>query len=66
MKEKEVSGAAQELKGKVEKEVGKLTGNKRTQAHGEVEEMKGKVKKQVGKVAGKAEKIKGEAQEKTR
>jgi len=54
MNKNEVSGAAQEIKGKVEKEAGKVAGNERAQAHGEAEEMKGKAKKDLGRVEGKA------------
>jgi uncharacterized protein YjbJ (UPF0337 family) len=50
MNKKELSGTADEVKGKVEKTVGKVTGNERTQAHGEAEEMKGKAKRGVGHV----------------
>ena len=53
MNKKEVSGTAQEITGKVEKEVGKATGDKEAQAHGEAEEMKGKTKKQIGHLEGK-------------
>jgi uncharacterized protein YjbJ (UPF0337 family) len=58
MNEKEVSGAAREVKGKVEKEVGKATGSEKTQAHGAAEEARGKVEKNVGKAKGQAENAK--------
>jgi uncharacterized protein YjbJ (UPF0337 family) len=54
MNKKEISGAGRELKGKVEKGIGKATGNTDTQAHGMAEETKGKVEKKVGQLEGKA------------
>jgi len=58
MKEKEVTGAVRETKGKAQKEVGKAVGDERTLAHGEAEERKGKATRITGRVEGKAEMVK--------
>jgi uncharacterized protein YjbJ (UPF0337 family) len=58
MNDNEVKGNAREIKGKVEKEVGNVTGNERIQAHGEAEEVKGKVQKEAGHVQSKAKNVK--------
>jgi uncharacterized protein YjbJ (UPF0337 family) len=51
-----VKGGAKEAAGKVQKNVGKLTGNENQQARGQAREVEGKVQKGVGKIkdAGKA------------
>ncbi len=64
MTDKQVTGTAREVKGKVEKEVGKATGNERTQAHGAAEEFKGKVEKKVGRAQDKAEAVKDDVKAK--
>lgn len=56
--DKVLTGKIQELKGKVEKEAGKATGNKRLRAHGEAEELKGTVKKQTGQIEAKIDDVK--------
>ena len=58
MKKDEVTGAAQESKGKVVKEVGKATGNNRNQAKGEADEQEGKATKTAGQLQGKADDLK--------
>jgi len=66
MKEKEVSGAVRETKGKVQKEVGKAVGDERTQAHGAAEEQKGRATRVAGRVEGKAEQVKNDLKETVR
>jgi uncharacterized protein YjbJ (UPF0337 family) len=63
MNKHEVSGAAREVKGKVEKGVGNLTGDEQTQAHGAAEEMKGKTEKKAGQLQGKAEDLKNDVKD---
>ena len=55
---KVLTGKVQELKGKVEKEAGKVTGNKRLRARGEAEELRGTVKKQTGQIEAKMDDVK--------
>ena len=50
MNKKEVTGTAHEVKGKVQKEVGKAAGDENTQSKGGAEELKGKVEKGAGKL----------------
>ena len=64
MKKDEVNGAAREVKGKVEKEVGKAIGDEPTQAHGETEEQKGKATRVAGRVEGKVEAVKDDVKAK--
>jgi len=66
MKENEVTGAARETKGKVQKEVGKALGDERTQAQGESEELKGKTTRVAGRVEGKADEVKEDLKSKVR
>jgi uncharacterized protein YjbJ (UPF0337 family) len=58
MNKKEVTGTAQELKGKAEGGVGKVTGNTNTRARGKAEETKGKATKAAGQLEGKLESVK--------
>jgi uncharacterized protein YjbJ (UPF0337 family) len=60
MNKKEVTGTTQEVKGKVEQGVGKVTGSQKTQAHGKAEEEKGKATKTVGQIEGKLESVKSD------
>jgi uncharacterized protein YjbJ (UPF0337 family) len=48
MNEHQVKGATNEATGKVEKEVGKLTGDTSTQVSGQAREIKGKLQKGMG------------------
>ena len=70
MNQKEVTGAAQETKGKAEKAAGNLTGDQETRAHGAAEEAKGNAKKQAGqlddKVVDAKNKVKAKINEATR
>lgn len=54
---KVLAGQVQEVKGKVQKEVGKATGNERLQAHGEAEELRGVVKKKTGQIEAKIDEV---------
>jgi uncharacterized protein YjbJ (UPF0337 family) len=60
MNKKEVTGTTQEIKGKAEQDIAKVTGNKDSKAHGKAEEVKGKTTKTVGQVEGKVEAVKKE------
>ena len=42
-------GAAQKLKGGIEKTVGKLTGNKKLETEGKIDQAKGSIRTEVGK-----------------
>lgn len=53
MNKKEVTGTAQEVKGKVQKEVGKAAGDEKSQEKGATEELKGKVEKEAGRLQDK-------------
>ena len=55
---KVLTGKVQELKGQVQKEAGKATGNERLQAHGEAEELRGAVKKKTGQIEAKIDDVK--------
>jgi uncharacterized protein YjbJ (UPF0337 family) len=57
MNKNEVTGTAQELMRKVEKQLGKVTGNGQAQVHGTAEELKGKAKGAAGHVESKAREI---------
>ena len=48
MNKQQVKGATNEATGAVKKEVGKLTGDRSTQARGAAQEIKGKVQQGVG------------------
>jgi uncharacterized protein YjbJ (UPF0337 family) len=48
MNKQQVKGAANQATGAVKKEVGKLTGDRSTQARGQAREIKGKVQQGVG------------------
>jgi uncharacterized protein YjbJ (UPF0337 family) len=50
MNKNQASGAAEEVKGKVEQGIGKVTGDEQTKAQGKADEMKGKAKKTAGNV----------------
>jgi uncharacterized protein YjbJ (UPF0337 family) len=53
LNKKEVTGTAREVKGKVQKEVGRATGDEMTQEKGATEELKGKAEKGAGRLQGK-------------
>jgi uncharacterized protein YjbJ (UPF0337 family) len=46
-----VEGAAKQVKGSVRQAIGKVTGNRTTQARGAAEKLAGKVQSKVGEVA---------------
>jgi uncharacterized protein YjbJ (UPF0337 family) len=48
MNKDQVKGAAKDLGGKIQEEVGKLTGDKKQQAEGLKNQVKGKTQEQVG------------------
>jgi uncharacterized protein YjbJ (UPF0337 family) len=58
MKKDEMTGAAREVKGKVQKEAGKATGAPALKAHGESEESKGRTTRVVGRAEGKVDSVK--------
>jgi len=60
MNKKEVTGTTQQIKGKAEQRVGKMTGNQDSQAHGKAEEMTGKATKAQGQLEGKVAAVKGD------
>jgi len=66
MKKDEMTGAAREMKGKVQKEAGKATGNPALKAHGESEESKGRTTRVVGRVEGKVDAVKADVKQKVR
>ena len=43
-----IKGAAQQIKGSIEKAVGKLTGDKKLEAHGKIDKAAGSVRTAVG------------------
>ncbi|GAB3676168.1 CsbD family protein [Salinisphaera aquimarina] len=45
-----IKGKAEEVKGSIKEQVGKVTGNHETEAEGRVEKNKGKTRDKVGKV----------------
>ena len=49
MNKTRIKGAAQKLKGSIERTVGKLTGNKSMEIDGKIDKAKGAVNTQVGK-----------------
>ena len=49
MSREEEKGKAQQIKGKVREEVGKLTGDKNEQIKGKAEQVVGKIHEEVGK-----------------
>jgi len=51
MDKNRVEGAAKQVTGSVKEAVGKITGNKRTQAEGAAEKFAGKVQSKVGQAA---------------
>ena len=57
MKKDEMTGAVREVKGKVQKEAGKATGDPALKAHGESEESKGRTTRVVGRVEGKVDAV---------
>jgi len=54
MNRDQLKGAAKDAGGKIEREAGKLTGNKSQQAKGMARQVEGKVQKGVGDVKGAA------------
>jgi uncharacterized protein YjbJ (UPF0337 family) len=61
MNKHELYGTAREIKGKAEKNLGKVTRSERTEAHGAVEEITGKAEKLAGHAQAKAERLKDRA-----
>jgi len=66
MKRDEMTGAARELKGKVQKEAGKATGDPALKALGESEETKGRTTRVVGRVQGKVDAVNSNVKQKVR
>ena len=60
MNKKEVIGTTQQVKGKAEQRLGKITGNQDSQAHGRAEEMTGNATKAQGQLEGKVAAIKSD------
>ncbi|MGB4228558.1 MAG: CsbD family protein [Candidatus Dechloromonas phosphoritropha] len=58
MNKDQVKGAAKDLGGKIQEEVGKLTGNKSQQAEGLKNQVKGKIQEQVGDLKEAIEEVK--------
>jgi uncharacterized protein YjbJ (UPF0337 family) len=46
--EQKIKGTAEQVKGKVQEGVGKMTGDKETEARGKAEQMKGKARETMG------------------
>lgn len=49
MDKEQIKGVAQTIKGKIEKTVGHLTGNKDVEVEGKIDEATGKVRQAIGK-----------------
>jgi uncharacterized protein YjbJ (UPF0337 family) len=60
MNKDKVTGATRELKGKVEKEVGKAVEDEQTQAHGASEQAKGRATKEAGIAEDKVKNVKND------
>jgi uncharacterized protein YjbJ (UPF0337 family) len=61
MNKHQLQGIAREVKGMAEKNLGRITGNERTQLHGAVEELLGKAESMAGHAQAKVEKLKDRA-----
>ncbi|MGB7196420.1 MAG: CsbD family protein [Collimonas pratensis] len=54
MDKNRIEGVSKQVKGSVKETIGKITGNKRTEAEGVAEKAKGQVQTKVGEAADKA------------
>jgi uncharacterized protein YjbJ (UPF0337 family) len=61
MNRHQLQGIAREIKGMAERNLGKVTGNERTEVQGAVEELLGKAEKMAGQAQSKVEKLKDRA-----
>ena len=61
--EQDIKGKGEQVKGKVQEGVGKLTGDKEMEARGKAEQMKGKGREKIGQAGEKIEETTREGKE---